>query len=120
MTHKENIQIFMAISKHLEMEKEHIKIYTPPNVSFVVKDCGPRGKRPYHGKQPKKGPHPSQNSCSKGGFAKKHKGKGTGAKDIAHLKSYNCGKKGYFARDCLLYTSPSPRDGLLSRMPSSA
>ena len=29
---------------------------------------------------------------------------------------------GYRARsmDCLLYTSPSPRDGLLSRMPSSA
>ena len=26
-------------------------------------------------------------------------------------------KEGY---DCLLYTSPSPRDGLLSRMPSSA
>ena len=24
------------------------------------------------------------------------------------------------ARNCLLYTSPSPRDGLLSRMPSSA
>ena len=24
------------------------------------------------------------------------------------------------APDCLLYTSPSPRDGLLSRMPSSA
>ena len=24
------------------------------------------------------------------------------------------------ARGCLLYTSPSPRDGLLSRMPSSA
>ena len=24
------------------------------------------------------------------------------------------------AEDCLLYTSPSPRDGLLSRMPSSA
>ena len=24
------------------------------------------------------------------------------------------------ARRCLLYTSPSPRDGLLSRMPSSA
>ena len=24
------------------------------------------------------------------------------------------------AQDCLLYTSPSPRDGLLSRMPSSA
>ena len=28
-------------------------------------------------------------------------------------------KSGYLL-DCLLYTSPSPRDGLLSRMPSSA
>ena len=27
---------------------------------------------------------------------------------------------GWRVRDCLLYTSPSPRDGLLSRMPSSA
>ena len=26
----------------------------------------------------------------------------------------------YKLQDCLLYTSPSPRDGLLSRMPSSA
>ena len=25
-----------------------------------------------------------------------------------------------FSNPCLLYTSPSPRDGLLSRMPSSA
>ena len=25
-----------------------------------------------------------------------------------------------YPKDCLLYTSPSPRDGLLSRMPSSA
>ena len=24
------------------------------------------------------------------------------------------------SRDCLLYTSPSPRDGRISRMPSSA
>ena len=31
-------------------------------------------------------------------------------------------KKAFATRDkhCLLYTSPSPRDGLLSRMPSSA
>ena len=28
--------------------------------------------------------------------------------------------KGGIAMTCLLYTSPSPRDGLLSRMPSSA
>ena len=27
---------------------------------------------------------------------------------------------GGIPKDCLLYTSPSPRDGLLSRMPSSA
>ena len=27
---------------------------------------------------------------------------------------------GTIYKDCLLYTSPSPRDGLLSRMPSSA
>ena len=29
-------------------------------------------------------------------------------------------KEGIRVRTCLLYTSPSPRDGLLSRMPSSA
>ena len=28
--------------------------------------------------------------------------------------------RGINPKDCLLYTSPSPRDGLLSRMPSSA
>ena len=27
---------------------------------------------------------------------------------------------GHWVSNCLLYTSPSPRDGLLSRMPSSA
>ena len=31
---------------------------------------------------------------------------------------YQAGMMGLL--DCLLYTSPSPRDGLLSRMPSSA
>ena len=34
------------------------------------------------------------------------------AEDVRHY--------GRWMRDCLLYTSPSPRDGLLSRMPSSA
>ena len=35
---------------------------------------------------------------------------------------WSVAKKGVDAgcKDCLLYTSPSPRDGLLSRMPSSA
>ena len=35
-------------------------------------------------------------------------------KDVKTGKA--CGRK----KGCLLYTSPSPRDGLLSRMPSSA
>ena len=33
---------------------------------------------------------------------------------------YGLRQKGVDIRICLLYTSPSPRDGLLSRMPSSA
>ena len=44
-----------------------------------------------------------------------------------HLQSFlysmsRCGVgfSGSLSGDCLLYTSPSPRDGLLSRMPSSA
>ena len=47
------------------------------------------------------------------------------------LLDYGCGKAIPYDKDkcnemglkntvCLLYTSPSPRDGLLSRMPSSA
>ena len=36
----------------------------------------------------------------------------------AEKLSYDYGLK--VAKACLLYTSPSPRDGLLSRMPSSA
>ena len=39
-----------------------------------------------------------------------------------HLDSYreDLPFEVWFTRICLLYTSPSPRDGLLSRMPSSA
>ena len=38
------------------------------------------------------------------------------AQEVTRLTEQNPAK----AKDCLLYTSPSPRDGLLSRMPSSA
>ena len=38
--------------------------------------------------------------------------------DISLEKSLDFFEKGM--KLCLLYTSPSPRDGLLSRMPSSA
>ena len=39
------------------------------------------------------------------------------------MQTYEMSKALYFYEQgyaCLLYTSPSPRDGLLSRMPSSA
>ena len=36
------------------------------------------------------------------------------------LKEHRAILKDWLAKGCLLYTSPSPRDGLLSRMPSSA
>ena len=36
------------------------------------------------------------------------------------IKTYGCQMNVYDSERCLLYTSPSPRDGLLSRMPSSA
>ena len=59
---------------------------------------------------------------------------GIGSTVLQHLAAVGIGKIGLVDRDnvelsnlqrqtiytCLLYTSPSPRDGLLSRMPSSA
>ena len=50
----------------------------------------------------------------------------TEVSDIATARGYSgAGGSGYASSaaiifGCLLYTSPSPRDGLLSRMPSSA
>ena len=47
--------------------------------------------------------------------------KGRQGKEKADFFLYSDRKMSYAeADDCLLYTSPSPRDGLLSRMPSSA
>ena len=42
------------------------------------------------------------------------------ASDIKNLMYDNSNINHEHALNCLLYTSPSPRDGLLSRMPSSA
>ena len=41
-------------------------------------------------------------------------GQGTGVAGTGYLRGI------WFNQDCLLYTSPSPRDATLSRMPSSA
>ena len=47
---------------------------------------------------------------------------GAGIGDIVNITTTNLRSSilGTYPRTCLLYTSPSPRDGLLSRMPSSA
>ena len=49
---------------------------------------------------------------------------GDGAAFQARTQQPKVGSAGiedfHYTKDCLLYTSPSPRDGLLSRMPSSA
>ena len=47
------------------------------------------------------------------------KGKKRKVKSESDWKNYY-GSCPELKEDCLLYTSPSPRDGLLSRMPSSA
>ena len=42
------------------------------------------------------------------------------AADEGKIGGYNTFERNGYGNVCLLYTSPSPRDGLLSRMPSSA
>ena len=100
MTHCEHIKTFEAISKHLEMEEEHLKLYTTPSVAFVAKGSGPKGRKRYRGEKPKKGPYPPQNSRSNDSTGKKHKAKGNRGKDMARVKCYKCEKKSHFARDC--------------------
>ena len=53
------------------------------------------------------------------GFEVPISGTGTIPFDIQLLKDLGLREEELFY-NCLLYTSPSPRDGLLSRMPSSA
>ena len=41
--------------------------------------------------------------------------------DVERVERFNAvARITHWGHTCLLYTSPSPRDGLLSRMPSSA
>ena len=56
---------------------------------------------------------------ARGGNAKK-KAKGMARGGRMKSKGMARGGKAMKSKGCLLYTSPSPRDGLLSRMPSSA
>ena len=47
-----------------------------------------------------------------------HRAQKNGNRLVNHRFDWN--QIGRLIKNCLLYTSPSPRDGLLSRMPSSA
>ena len=60
--------------------------------------------------------------CSMTGVSKPGQGSGDVLPDIAPvaMQEFLNYMVDYLAMGCLLYTSPSPRDGLLSRMPSSA
>ena len=50
----------------------------------------------------------------------KYKAKITSLKALYGFRLLLKKRAGEYKKHCLLYTSPSPRDGLLSRMPSSA
>ena len=67
------------------------------------------------------GPQRLQGIDYAGGF--ENLAEGLRRNELAQLQSVNNPLEGRLSkekRDCLLYTSPSPRDGLLARMPSSA
>ena len=77
-----------------------MKMLGTSRMAFVAKGNGPKANRNNRGRQAKKGYHPLQNGRPKAGIGKKQKAKGNGGINIARVKCYNCGKKGYDARDC--------------------
>jgi len=78
------------------MEGERQRSLAPPSVALVAKGRKPKGKRPFRGKQVKKGQNAPQNSRFGKGIAKKQKAKGNGDKNIACVKCYNCIKKRHY------------------------
>ena len=58
----------------------------------------------------------------RGVIARKKGGMAKSSAQTSVIKGASVGgsREGSTIKGCLLYTSPSPRDGLLSRMPSSA
>ena len=72
--------------KQPEIEDEWQKSLAPPSVALIAKGGKSKGKKPFHGKQAKKGQHASQISRPGKGIAKKQNAKGNGDKNIARLK----------------------------------
>ena len=81
------------------MEDERQKSIAPPSVALGAKGGKSKGKRPFRGKQAKKGQHAPQSSRPGRGMVKKQKAKANGDKSIARVKCHNCGRKGHHARD---------------------
>ena len=69
-------------------------------MELVAKGSKPKGKRPFQGKQAKKGQLASQNSRPGIDIAKKQNAKGNGDESIALVKCYNYSRRGNYARDC--------------------
>jgi len=82
------------------MEDKRQKLLAPPSVALAAKGSKPKGKRPFRGKQTKKGQHAPQNSRPRIGIVKMQKAKGNGEESTTRVKCYNCGKKGHYTRDC--------------------
>jgi len=109
LMHFEHIKIFVEVQSHIEMEEECLKMLGTSHVAFVAKGNRPKGNKNNRGRQAKTGHRRTQNGKPKARIAKKQKAKGNGGINIAHVKFYNCGKKGHYARDC-----PEPKKVLSS------
>ena len=89
------------------------------DVRVAAVQMGFGGMPPKKKTAPKKKATAVKKTAAKKPAAKKPAAKKTAAKKPA-AKKPAAKKTAKKASPCLLYTSPSPRDGLLSRMPSSA
>eukprot|EP00830_Metopus_es_P002060 TRINITY_DN1182_c0_g1_i2.p1 TRINITY_DN1182_c0_g1~~TRINITY_DN1182_c0_g1_i2.p1 ORF type:complete len:426 (+),score=167.83 TRINITY_DN1182_c0_g1_i2:62-1339(+) len=99
-------------SKQVEEKKEEAKDTKEEEPKTSTEVDGEKGTSPDKGKEEKRGKIKKDDTKNSG--RKKEEKKKTKAqhhKKRAHKNLFTC---------CLLYTSPSPRDATLSRMPSSA
>jgi len=100
LTHGDHLKTFAKIQSHLEMGEERMKMFGPPYVALVAKGNMPKGNKSSRGRHVMKGSRPPQKDWPKPRIAKNQEAKDNEEKNIVHVKCYNCGKKGHYARDC--------------------